>query len=232
MAASQLQGVVLTAMHDAPAQAAQAQGVILTAMHNASIEGQLQGVVLTVLHNEAAAIVRVPAGRRTIHPRFVLRIDGQVAPPEAQTYAGTVNTRTRVTKSLLQGTGTNQVEVLHRANSDDDGQIAASGTLTLDLRLAPDPFGNPIVADDLAMLYIEHKSDSAASSISFQAGGSDGFTNLLGTAAAVTLRPGDRFLVGVFIAGNLPVTDSNRVLDIVNNDGANAADYVVEVWGR
>lgn len=52
MAASQLQGVILTAMHDAPVQPAQLQGVILTAMHDAPAQvAQLQGVILTVMHD-------------------------------------------------------------------------------------------------------------------------------------------------------------------------------------
>ena len=52
MAASQLQGVILTAMHDAPVQAAQLQSVILTAMHNAPVQvAQLQGVILTAMHD-------------------------------------------------------------------------------------------------------------------------------------------------------------------------------------
>lgn len=232
MAASQLQGVVLTAMHDAPAQAAQAQGVILTAMHNASIGGQLQGVVLTVMHNEASAIVRVPAGRRNIHPRFSLRMDGQDSPPESGAYGNIIRTRTRIGQTFLQGTGSNQVEVLHRSDSDEDGQIAASGTLSVDLWLALDPFGNPIVCEDVAVLYIEHKASSSASSINIQASSADGFTTLLSSTAALTLRPGDFIIVGAFTAGNAPVTESNRILDVTNDDGSNAADYIVEVWGR
>jgi hypothetical protein len=52
MAASQLQGVILTAMHDAPVQIAQLQGVILTAMHDAPVQvAQLQGVILTAMHD-------------------------------------------------------------------------------------------------------------------------------------------------------------------------------------
>ena len=57
MAASQLQGVILTAMHDAP-QPAQLQGVILTAMHGAPVQAaQLQGVLLTAMHD-------APTGRQ------------------------------------------------------------------------------------------------------------------------------------------------------------------------
>jgi len=58
MAASQLQGVILTAMHDAPVRVAQLQGVILTAMHNAPVQvAQLQGVLLTAMHD-------APTGRQ------------------------------------------------------------------------------------------------------------------------------------------------------------------------
>jgi len=51
MAASQLQGVILTAMHDAPVPA-RLQGVILSAMHDAPVQAaRLQGVILSAMHD-------------------------------------------------------------------------------------------------------------------------------------------------------------------------------------
>jgi hypothetical protein len=60
MAASQLQGVILTAMHDAPVQPAQVQGVILTAMHDAPVQpAQVQGVILTAMHDAPVQVAQL-----------------------------------------------------------------------------------------------------------------------------------------------------------------------------
>jgi len=207
-------------------------GARLGVLHTApATDASLLGMRLGVLHDVPLA-TRVVAGRRSIHPLFELRMDGQDPPPESQTYGQVVKTRTRLRNELLQGTADNQVEVLLKSDSDDDGQLAASGVLQVDMVLGLDPFGNAIVADDLVMLFVRHKASSTASSISLRAASTNGLTNLLGTAAGLTLRPGDFIVVGTFTAGNLVVANANRILEVVNDDGANAADYVVEVWGR
>ena len=163
---------------------------------------------------------------------FTLDILGEDPPPETNTYANKVTTTTRVKKRITQGTGDDQMDTLFREDSADAGTIAASGTQSVDLQTGLDPYGDALGLADAAMVYVEHKADSLASSISVQANASNGFTNLLGTAANLTLRPGDFLVVGAFTAGNLLVTAGNKVLDIINDDGSNAADYVVEVWGR
>jgi hypothetical protein len=171
-------------------------------------------------------------GTVTIRSTFELTIAGQDPPPETNTYSNVVKTGTSVTKRLTQGTGNDQMTVLFREDSTDAGTIAASGTRSVDLQTALDAFGEAMALADVALLYVEHKETSVASSISVQANGANGFTNLLSATANLTLRPGDFMLVGAFTAGNLPVAAGNKVLDVINDDGANAADYVVEVWGR
>ena len=102
----------------------------------------------------------------------------------------------------------------------------------MDLKTAVDAFGEALALSDVALLYVEHKAASAASGIQVSANAANGWTNLLSANAALNLRPGDFMLVAAFTANNLAVGAANKVLDIDNVDGSNAADYVVEVWGR
>jgi hypothetical protein len=163
---------------------------------------------------------------------FELKIQGEDPPPETNTYGNRVQTSTILKQTLEQGALDNQHTVLFAEDTDDFGSLAASGTRSIDLQTALDAFGEALGLADVALLYIEHKADSLASSIAVQASAANAWTNLLSTTAALTLRPGDFMLVVAFTAGNLPVAGANKGLDIVNNDGSNAADYVVEVWGR
>ena len=168
----------------------------------------------------------------TARSTFELTISGQDPPPETNTYANRVTTSTSVAKTVLQGTLTDQMTTLFREDSADAGTIAASGTQSVDLKTAVDAFGEALALSDVALLYVEHKAASAASGIQVSANAANGWTNLLSANAALNLRPGDFMLVAAFTANNLAVGAANKVLDIDNVDGSNAADYVVEVWGR
>jgi hypothetical protein len=56
VAASQLQGAILTALHDAPVQPAQLQGATLTALHDVPpAPSQVQGIILYALHDSVPA---------------------------------------------------------------------------------------------------------------------------------------------------------------------------------
>lgn len=168
---------------------------------------------------------------------FQLIANGFDPSPNADTVAyadGPTKTRNQIRKRLLTGVGNEQVDHVWAEDSGDAGttEIAASGTRSVDLQTETDARGNALVLVDTLLVLIEHKASSSASSISIQANASDGWSNLLGTAAALKIPPGS---VRVFYdptAGALAVSGTNKVLDIVNDDGSNAAAYRIEVWGR
>ena len=168
----------------------------------------------------------------TARSTFELTIKGEDPPPESNTYLERIRTSTVVRKIVLQGSADDEMTVLFKEDTADFGTLATSATRSIDLQTALDVFGEALALTDVAMLYIKHKDASLASAISIQANASDGLTNLLSTTANLTLRPGDFIVLGAFTADNLVVAANNKVLDIINDDGSNVADYVVEVWGR
>lgn len=154
---------------------------------------------------------------------------------DTEAYAdGPTRTRNLISARMLPGTGNDQVARLYAEDSADSGtsSIGTSATINLDLQTLTDARGTALSLSDVAMLYIEHKAASAASSISVQANASNGFTNLLGTAANLTLPAGAVIVLYVPTAAALAVSGTNKVLDIINDDGAQVADYRFEVWGR
>jgi hypothetical protein len=154
---------------------------------------------------------------------------------DTEAYAdGPTKTRNIIQKRMLPGTGNDQQDHLWAEDTADAGtaQLAASGTRSVDLQTETDARGNALGLDDVAMLLITHKAESAASSLHLAANAANGWTNLLGTLADFKIVPGMTIVLLVPTAGALAVTGTNKVLDIVNDDGANAADYRIEVWGR
>lgn len=163
-------------------------------------------------------------------PQFELTIQGEQAPDIP--YTNKVCTSKLLKQAFTAGSGDNQMDTLYKDDSDESGTIAASATETLDLQTALDALGEAMTLTDVALVYIEHKAASLASSISVQANAANGFTNLLGTAANLTIPAGGFFLFYMPVADAMVVSGTNKVLDIINDDGANAADYIVEIWGR
>lgn len=168
---------------------------------------------------------------------FQLTANGYDPSTNADTEAysdGPTRTRNVIVARMLPGTGNNQVARLYAEDSGDSGTttIAASGTQSLDLQTLTDARGNALSLSDVALLVIEHKAASAASSISVQANAANGWTNFIGTAANLTLPAGAVLALYVPTAAALAVGGTNKVLDLINDDGSNAAEYRFEVWGR
>ena len=165
---------------------------------------------------------------------FELSIKGEDAPADTNAFNDGITTSTVIRKVILEGTATDQMGALLKLDSADagTGTIAASATKSIDFKTDLDPYGVALAAVDMVMLYIEHKAASAASSIQVSANAANGWTNLLGTAAAMPLKPGECAVWTAFTAGTKLIEAANKVLDLVNQDGANAADYVVEAWLR
>jgi len=163
---------------------------------------------------------------------FELKIQGEDPPPETATYLNKITTSTVVKKTVSQGALDDQMTVLFKEDTADFGTLAASATRAIDLQTALDAFGEALALTDVVLLYLKHKDASLASSISFQAAAANGLTNLLSATANLTLKPGDFIVVGAFAADSLVVAAGNKALDIINDDGVNAADYAFEVWGR
>ena len=159
---------------------------------------------------------------------LTITVTGEQDPPTPYTEK-VRHTPLSINKSLLAGVIDDTFDSLYVI---DDAALAASATTSHDLQTALDRYGNALTLTDVALLYIEHKSDSLASSINVHANAVNGFTNLLTATAAVTLKPGDFLLVGALTADNLVVGAANKVFDVTNDDGVNAAHYVLHVWGR
>ncbi len=165
---------------------------------------------------------------------FELTIKGEDAPADTAAFNDGVTTSKIFRKVIVEGTSDDQMGALFKADTDDAGtaEIGTSATVSIDFQTALDPYGVALAAVDMVMLYIEHKATSSASSIQVEANAADGWTNLLGTAAAMPLAPGEFAVWTAFDAATKPITGTNKVLDLVNQDGSNTAAYVVEAWLR
>ena len=168
---------------------------------------------------------------------FLLQANGFDLSPNTDTEAyadGATRTRNFIRKPMLPGTGNDQTSKLYARDSGDAGTVPlpASGVAAIDLQTALDARGNALALTDVSMLLLTHKIGSTASSISLQANAANGFTNLLGTAAALKVYPGQTIAMVIPTAAALVVSGTNKVLDLTNDDAGNVAEYRFEVWGR
>jgi hypothetical protein len=168
--------------------------------------------------------------------RFEMR--GFDPSPNADTEAhsnGPAKTRRLIKERFIQGAGDKQMTVLFAQDSDDSGtpEIGTSATVSIDLKTALDSHDVALALTDTLLVFIEHKADSLASSISAKANAADGFTNLMNsTALAVNIPPGSIRAFYDPVADAMVVAADNKIIDLVNADGANTAGYRIEVWGR
>jgi hypothetical protein len=163
-------------------------------------------------------------------PQFELTIQGEQAPVDP--YTNKVCTSKLLKQAFTAGVADNQMDTLYKDSSDASGTIGTSATLALDLQTALDALGVAMTLTDVALVYIEHPASSLASSISVQASGANGFTNLLAATANFTIPAGGFLLFYMPVADAMVVSGTNKSLDIINDDGAQVASYVIEVWGR
>lgn len=153
-----------------------------------------------------------------------IKIEGEQDPPAP--YQDQVrHTAKNVDLNVLPGTLTNQMEKLFVQT----GSAPLGVSEIVNLQTGLDRFGVALGLADVALIYIAHTGESGT--LVVNADSSDGFTNLLGTAANVTLSAGDFLIVGALTAGNLAVTGTNRQIKL-DAAGAPTVDYVIHVWGR
>lgn len=158
---------------------------------------------------------------------FTLSFDGvQVAPsPYGQNVRGSRSIR----KSLLAGNGDDQVQNVYAYEST----LAASGTLSLDLKTANDRFGNALSAADIAMIFVENVVDaSGGGALEVRPNATNGFTNLLGTSSALKLPYGSFACIGNFTADKIVVDATHKVLDFVETGGALPVLLRIHIWIR
>lgn len=155
---------------------------------------------------------------------LTLTIAGEQSPPSP--YVDQVrHVAKSVDLSIIPGLLDNQFNKLFV----QEGTISSGGNLDVNLSTSEDRFGVALALSDVALLWIENTSSTAAV-LTVKAGASNGFSNLLSTTADLKLSPGDYVLVGALTAGNLAVTPTNAVINLAAS-GADA-DYTLHVWGR
>lgn len=123
------------------------------------------------------------------------------------------------------GTGDDQFEPLLGYDVDD---LAASGTVDFNFETDLDRFGVAVAGTSVAILYIEHKVDSLASSITVSVPAGTPWISLLNAAGTLTLRPGDQIRLVSRTAGNQAVNAGSRTLRITNDDGVELAGVVLQ----
>jgi len=165
-----------------------------------------------------------------VRAQFELKIQGEQAPDSP--YLSKVTTSNTIKQSFLEGVLDNTFDTLFKDDDAASGTIGTSATKAFDLQTALDSLGVAMLLTDVALIYIEHPADSLASSISVQAAGANGLTNLLAATANFTIPPGGFLLFYMPLADATVVSGTNKIIDVINDDGSNVAKYVIEVWGR
>lgn len=166
--------------------------------------------------------------------KFLLELKPFDPPPSVSVYSGGLTCPITINKTLQDGNATDEMKVLRHIDVAD---FAASGTSSFDLQSDQDRYGINMSSADVVLMYLEHKSTSLASSVHFEANAVNGWTSFLGSTGGtdrgtITLYPGDFMVLGSFTAGNQAVSGTNKVLDVVNDDGVNLASIAVQFWTR
>ena len=167
--------------------------------------------------------------------RFEMR--GYDPSPNADTEAhsnGPARTKRILKERFLQGAGDKQMTGLFAQDTDDAGtaEIGTSATVSIDLQTALDAHDVATALTDTLLIFIEHKASSSASGLTVNANAANGFTNLFGTAAGIKLPPGSMRIFYDPVADAMVVSGTNKIIDLVNDDGSDALGYRIEVWGR
>ena len=113
--------------------------------------------------------------------------------------------------------------------------IAASATESVDLKAIPSVFGADIAFVEVGAIAVLHEPASASSSVDLSPNASNGWTAIFRDASDLTrLLAGQAWAVLDYNGdgAGFAVGASSKVLDIVNNDGANAATVTLAVFGR
>ena len=114
--------------------------------------------------------------------------------------------------------------------------LAAGATLVIDLVTGQtNPLNESITGADafakIRMVIIEHSLGSLSSGVTAFGSGSNQFQGPLSASATVTLAATDIFTFGSQTAAGWTVDGTHKTIQIVNNDGTNAATLRVLITG-
>ena len=143
---------------------------------------------------------------------FDISLIGKQSPP-AGPFGDAINlTPISIKKRLQEGNSTDEVAA-HVGKDEISDVLAASATIRVDLTTDLDRYGVALAATDVVFLFLIHKTGSASS--------------------VLTLKPGDFVCLGSFTAANQPVVAGvTDAVEIVNDDGSNAANYELAIGVR
>ena len=113
--------------------------------------------------------------------------------------------------------------------------IAASATESVDLKVIPGPSGADIAFVEVGAIAVLHEPASVSSSVDLSPNATNGWTAIFQDASDLTRLLAGQAWVVLDYSGDgagFAVGASSKVLDIVNNDGANAATVTLAVFGR
>ena len=128
--------------------------------------------------------------------------------------------------SFKFGAGAGQANKIYTAKAS----IAASATLSLDLDDASllDAFGNALTFTQIKAIRISHAADSSASSVNLLG---DFMTTRFGASFSAPLPKGGSFSYADNQTGLAVTASTGDVIEILNNDGSNAADVFIDIIG-
>ena len=133
------------------------------------------------------------------------------------------------TGSLTDGTGTGSATLTHKKT----GQLAASGTYTLDTQSITTDFGESTAFSNLKGIVIENES-SVASIVIGGAGTNPFATIFADTSDKIVLNPGSwvAFCTSNTVAAGYLANATNANILLTNNDGSNTANYNIYLIGE
>lgn len=171
--------------------------------------------------------------------KLTIVVQGKDDPPDP--YSGAIQvSATRSIASVGDGSGDNQMQVLLAKDSDDDGTIATSSTVDIDLTNDEDRFGVAAALDDVMLIYLYNKTDTGSpANIRLEPGSGNSWDQLLVGNPGGTDTPGVELKPGAWVVFGLPIADdydvnggSAETLQIRNTSGSNVAEYEMQIWGR
>lgn len=176
--------------------------------------------------------------------KFTVKLEGKDSPPAGCMSGDLSVTSTETISAVADGNADNQIQVVYCKDSEFDGDIAASGSLAIDLETDLDRFGDALGLADVAMLYVKTKvlndgAGTASGVLQLRPAAAAAWDQLIkavpgGTdTPAIEMPPGAFIVVGGFLAGTYPVTPTTaKALTLVEVGAANATGYKLQIWGR
>lgn len=164
--------------------------------------------------------------------RSTIGITIEAFDPPPSPYGDGVSLTRRIEKILTIGNGDDQAQKILGILQN----VAFGATVTVDLKLTSDRYGDNLAADDMVLLWCEnvHPDDGGlgGENIEVKPGAANGFTNLLGAGSAIKLPAGGFCMIGNFKADKYPVVAGNKTIEFTNTSGTTSATLTVIVLIR